>query len=924
MNTYNNAAKASRKFKLKILSSAILMALGTNMVYAQSSDTDITEEVVVYGIANSLKSAADFKRNSDVVVDSITAEDIGKFPDANIADSLQRVPGVQISRDRGGEGRFVSVRGLGSQFNMTTLNSRTLATDNAGRDFSFDVMPSELISQADVYKTSMASIQEGSIGGLISLKTRKPLDTPGLHVNGSLGGLYDEGTEQWGGQSSVVVSDSFHDDTLGVSLGVTYSQREWKADTYELLSAKKYVSVPANTDGNTEAVNAWMPDIPSFQHKFGERERVGVAGAIQFKPDDRIDTTVDFFYSNYKTPESSYSYNINFGTSSGIAVTDIAPWSTPSTTNDGVLIDHVVTGFTTEKSDLEIGNDTQERETDTYMIGWNTIFQATDDLKLDFDVAYSKAERPNEGDNLYTVAGLTPVSYTWNTSKSGVPKLGCTTTDGRNCWDATNDDIGIHFMELKGEQVSDEVVSLRFDGDYDFDLSGLDSVLEFGVTFSTREKDKDIYKSADGCAYCKSYTQKLDQVGINAVLPDPVRYDTGKDSGISYWPALDPYSLFAAARAFDRLEHQEGRFEEKLAPRLQDRESTLIEEEVLGAYTQLNLKSDTWNANAGLRWVQTDTTSSGHIQELVALEKISGSSNYSGTYGDSIPVTFDNTYDNLLPSASFNYEFSDNAILRTAVSQTITRPTISNLGPDLKWEINSGTPRVNFGGNPELKPIESTNYDMSFEWYDDNGMAASAAIYYKDISNWIFWGGEEVIYNLTVTEEGEPAMQQDVAFAAGKPFNGDSASLTGFELAFQQIFANGFGVQMNYTYADTESTTTVGDFKVEGELDGVSKNTYNLVGFYENDNFSTRLSYSYRDDYISAARGGDWANPKMNSDFATLDLSMSYNINENVSVYLEGQNLLEEYGQTYWGDTNATHYYEQYYRRFEIGARFKF
>jgi iron complex outermembrane recepter protein len=921
MTTENNP-RLPRRFGKSALTLAVGGLMVMSPVYAQTADE--TEEVIVTGIRSALQSATEFKKNSDVVVDSITAEDIGKFPDANIADSLQRVTGVQISRDRGGEGRFVSVRGLGSQFNMTTLNGRTLATDNAGRDFSFDVMPSELISQADVYKTSMASLQEGSIGGLISLHTRKPLDTPGLHINGSLGELYDEGTEKWGGQSSLVVSDSFMDDTLGASLGVTYSKRQWKADTYQLLSSKKYIAVPAGTAGNDADVNAWMPDIPSFQHKFGERERFGVAGALEFKPDERIDSTLDFFYSNYKTPERSYSYNINFGTSSGIAATELTPWNTPVATSDGLAIDYIATGFTTQKSDLEMGNDTQSRETDTYMIGWNTIFQATDALELEFDVAYSKAERPNNGDNLYTVAGISPVSYTWNTTSKGVPHLGCDIGDGRNCWDITSEEIGLHFMQASGEQVTDEVVSFRFDGDYDFEFNGLESTLEFGITYSTRDKLKEIYKSQDGCSYCKSYTQKPVQVGIDPRLPNDARFDIGADSGLTYWPALDPYALFAAARAFDRLEHAEGRFEAKLAPKLQERESTEIEEQVAGGYVQLDLKGEQWNANVGARWVQTDTTSSGHIQELLELKKIAGSSNYSGTYGDSIPVSFDNTYDNILPSATLNYDLQENLKLRAAVSQTITRPTISNLGPDLQWEINSGTPRVNFGGNPELKSIKADNYDVSVEWYGDDGISASAAVYYKDITDWIFWGGETVSYDLTVTEVGEPPVQQSVEFSAGKPFNGDAATLTGFELAFQQLFANGFGGQFNYTFADTTSTTTVGGVRVKGELDGVSQNTYNLVGFYENTSFSARLSYTYRDKYVAAARGGAWGNPLLNKDYGSLDLSVGYNINESISLYLEAQNLLEEYGHTYFGDVNSTNYYEQYARRFEIGARFKF
>ncbi len=923
-------------FSMTLLSAAIVAAMSSS-VYAQSNNNPISnsqvstsqvdelEDVVVYGIRNSLKTSADFKKNSAVVVDSITAEDIGKFPDANVADSLQRVTGIQISRDRGGEGRFVSVRGLGSQFNMTLLNGRTLATDNSGRDFSFDVMPSEAISGADIYKASMASLQEGSIGGLISLKTLKPLDNPGLHIKASAGQLYDDGTEKFSGQYSGIVSNSFMDDTLGASFGLTYSKRHWKADTYESFTERAIstADVDVDGDGNNDAVNAWAPDIITMQHKFGERERIGAVGALQFKPDERIDTTLDFFYSNYKTPERSYSYNINFGTASDFSYSALQPWSTPAE-DDGVPIDYIATGFSAGKANLEIGNDTQERETDTYMIGWNTIFQATDALELTMDLAYSKAERPNKGDNMYTVAGINEVAYEWQTTAKGVPMLDCMTPDGRACWDINNEDIAVHFMELKGEQVIDEAVSFRFDGDYDFNFMALDSKLEFGVTYSTREKDKAIYKTANGCSYCSSFNRRVSQVGITAVLPEAVNYDAGFDTGISYWPALDPYALFAALRSFDRIEGQEGRFETQIAPQLRERESTVIEEQVAGGYLQANVSGDQWNAIAGVRWVQTDTTSSGHIQDLKELQKIPGSSNYQGVYGDSIAVSEENTYDNFLPSININYDLQDNLKLRASASQTITRPTISQLGPDLNWEINSGTPRVSFGGNPALEPIKSNNYDLSLEWYGENGSSASVAGYYKDISNFIFWAGETLVYNITVTEEGAPPITEDVEFGSGRPYNGDTATLTGVELALQQLFDNGFGVQFNYTWADSTSNTTVGDVTIKGELDGVSTNTYNLMGFYETDSYSARLSYSYRDAYVAGARSGKWGNPLLNNDYASLDLSLSYDINDNVEIYLEAQNLLEEYNHRYYGDFAATKYYEQYSRRFELGARFSF
>jgi len=940
MTTETNHTISPRIFHKRTLALTIASVMAVSHAYAQDNGAE-PDEIIVTGIRASLQSAADFKKKSDVIVDSITAEDIGKFPDANVADSLQRVTGVQISRDRGGEGRYVSVRGLGSQFNMTTMNGRTLATDNAGRDFSFDVMPSELISQADVYKSSAANLEEGSIGGLISVKTRKPLDTPGLHIAGSVGAQYDGGTEKTNPQATLVVSDSFMDDTLGASFGVTYSDREWKATTYELLQAQRTATfTPTGGVNAGKVTQAWMPDIVSLQYKFGERERLGAAGALQFKPNEQIDTTLDFFYSNYKTPEGAYSFNINFGSvmpGSTIDIYDYRPWSTPSRG-----IDYELVKFSAV-TDLEMGNDSRVRETDTYMVGWNTIYQATDNLKLTFDIAASEADRPNKGDDLYTVSGmkgfkkdptdpkgvrnLPLVNYMWESTADGPPKINCTLTDGRSCGDITNADIDLHYMDLKGEQVNDKANSFHFDGDYSFEFMNLESHLQFGVAYSERTKDRDIYKGQDPCYYCfseiPSRSRNVAAVGVN-VVEGVVDYDTGKNTILNHWPKINPYKLFEAAQAYDNIEGKPGQFEKAIAPSLDKKRSTYIEENNTAAYVQGNIKGDTWNLVAGVRWISTDATSSGHISGINSIIQQSAS-NYNVIFTPDTPISEDSDYNKVLPSASFNWDLMENAKLRLAASQTITRPTFSQLGTDVQWEAGSGFPRINGGGNPNLKPITSNNYDVSFEWYE-GGLSASAAVYYKEITDWIFYGPADrtfVISNLSLLNS-LPEQNVSRTFRGVLPINGDEATLTGFELNVQKVFDNGFGIQANYTYADSEATTTANGITVKGELDGVSNNTYNVMGFYEKDAYSVRLSYSFRDKYVSQARGGNWGNPQFNKDFAGLDLSASYNINDNFSVYLEAQNLLEENGQTYWGDSYATHYYEQYYSRFEIGARFKF
>lgn len=879
--------------------------VGGSAIAQTTASTGSLEEVIVTGYRGSLERAAEIKQEAGAIVDAISAEDIGQFPDANIADSLQRVTGVQISRDRGGEARFVSIRGLGSQFNMTTLNGRVLATDNAGRDFSFDVMPSEALQSVSVYKTPMASLTEGSIGGLIEMKLLNPLTKSGFNVSGSLGGLYDESSEETTPRASVVVSDTFKDETVGAFLGLMYIKRDWRADTYESY-ARGTETTDSNGDGNRQDDvdgRGAFPGIGSYQIKSGERERVSAVAGLKFQPTERFNTAFDFFYSDFKTPENSYSYNYNFYSNDGwgrFQNATLEPWA-------GNGPDRwMITSFDLTNIPIEIGNDTKARRTETYMAGWNTTWQMNDRLSGTFDIAYSEADRPNHGKEIFTVAGYPSGNFRWS-ANGPVPQVQCTLADGRNCWDITNDQIGLHFMELKGESTNDTATSARLDFDYKMD-AGILSTLEFGAFYSDQEKDKQVDKTPQGCAYCDGFVTTLGSLGINAVVPFPSGgYGESTIGTTNRWPALEPYRLFEAAI----LARGQAYWDANLAPVPELRSSSNVQETISGAYVQANLAGERWDANVGVRYVNTDDTSSGHTQQLLALEPIPGSQNFRPTFSDVVPVGYDTSYDNWLPSANFTYRFADNLQLRASASQAITRPSFTNLGVDVSWEVNSPPPRLTRNGNPFLEPIESDSYDLSLEWYGSSGSSASAALFYKDITNFVTTAvvTQEIVgYEMDVTQ----------------PINGDTATIMGLELAVQQLWESGWGVQANYTYVDNDAKLTIDNEKVDTKLDGVSENTVNLSGFYEHNGISARLSYVYRDDYVDCGVCGPRLTPRTSAESAFLDFSGSYDVTDMFTIYLDVQNLTEESTHTYYMDERFTHYYEQFPRRYEAGVRVKF
>lgn len=867
-----------------------------------------SNEIVVTGVRASLERAARIKRNADVVADAISAEDIGKFPDANVADALQRITGVQISRTSGGEGRFVSIRGLGSQFNLTTFNGRVLATDNAGRDFSYDVLPAEALGSATVYKTPTAASIDGSIGGLVELTTIDPLARPGLNISGNVGGLYDEATGQVTPRFGATVSNTFADDTLGAFFGVYYYKRNWRSDTFESFarSTETVTEDGAGCFGCEGIGRAAFPGIVSYQVKNGPRERISTIGGVQWEPSDNLAIKVDAFYSRYDTPEDNVSYNINFYSNDGWARynnSTVVPWAGPGRNNS------LLTQFDIDNLPVELGTDTKARTVELWQVGWNSVWQATDNLEATLDVAYSQADRLNRGEDDYTVAGVTGAAYTYQLTNAA-PNITCVLPNGTSCFDISNDQIALHFMERKGETTHDQAISSRLDFDYRAgQIGATDVIAKFGAFYFNRQKTKDYYASPDGCGYC-GFTDTLGSVGVNAVVDFP--YSEGYRSGTigtdGRWPALSAAKLFEAAI----LARGEEYFNSTIAPVQQLRNSSFVDEDQYGGYLQFNVESTRLKANAGLRYVRTRDYVTGHTQQLLSLTPIPNSTNFTAVYSGVVPVSETNSYGNWLPSANVTYELRDNLQIRAALSKAITRPSFSQLGLDVNYEVNSPPPRVSQNGNPNLRATTANSLDLSIEWYGNQGSSASLAGFLKKIDGFITTGTFES------TIAGQPGQ-------ITLPINGDTADLKGIEAAFQHVFDFSLGASVNYTFVDSTARLTLLDgSEVERDLDGVARHTVNASTFYEKGPLSLRLSYNFRAAFVDSALGGPVSTPSTTDASHFVDFSGSVRINPFASVYLDVSNITQESFHRYALDKRYPLFYEQFSRRFEFGVRASF
>ena len=469
------------------------------------------QEIVVTGIRASLEKSLEIKKDASVVLDSINATELGRFPDADVADSLEHLPGITIDRTTGGEGIHVNVRGLGPQYNITTLNNRILASDDDSRDLAFDVLPSEVISGADVLKSTQASALEGSIGGTVNLRTASPFDNPGFH-----GGVHAEGNDNdmsklKGSKFSAFVSDTNDDKTLGFLLGAVHSDTKIRTDSLNAYNQNIYgpTTFPF-TDPNGAPIAA-TPCCITFGSIFDDKKRDAISGSLEWHPSSELKIVADGLWTHLNDPQIGYNESYYFAAPDSIGST----WSNP------VVKNGVVTGVQVNDFQPEMVNNTTDRVVTTSVFGLNAEWKPTDKLKFVGDVYHSTANRPEGGEDTFVTAGL--VSSTNNAPDtliltdlpnslpslnvlvppgqlglSTCPKGTASATNAGSCSYTAlmnsgalnnNNYWSTHYVGLNGYSVHDQITGFTLDGSYDVGANWFDKIL-FGAGFSNRAKDR--------------------------------------------------------------------------------------------------------------------------------------------------------------------------------------------------------------------------------------------------------------------------------------------------------------------------------------------------------------------------------------------------------------------------------------------------
>jgi TonB-dependent receptor len=882
----NNKLSFNKKTALSI---AITGILASGHVAAQGAEGDTptvvdkdVEVIAVTGIRSSLRSSMLDKKASNVVTDGIKAEDLGKFPDLNVAESLQRITGVAIDRS-GGEGQAVTIRGFGPQFNTVLVNGRQIATDSAGREFNFDVLAADQITGADIYKSNSATLQEGGIGGTVNVTTARPFDFGGLHVIGSVKGMYESLSEEVSPSASFLVSNTFNDDKLGVLFAITNQQR--KLQNNQILTAGwRGGQTISNPQDGVLYDNAYIPRNWDQVVDEQDRERTNASLVLQYAPSDDITITVDGLISKFEVDSS---------------VRDLASWFEPDRVGSAT-IDPETGTLLTFTQEVGLGNASGNPATDfvshtrnsrdvtNKAFGINVDWQVNESLKAKFDVSRSTAENDRAGNDRFNVVGIIN-SYSFDGTGS-VPTVQHDGFENGSLPDASL--ARLHYNEI-GNQFTDEdeITEIKADFEYVPDKGPVDRI-NFGAYRQEREKSSfQIFGSQ--CQFCGYGTEApLDEIDFEAY------------SASNYFPGLiDTFYSYDGDKMLDYLADQGFPVE----PTLQNNRYT-INEDITSLYMDFTIGFDLADmpvtVNMGARYSETDIEVAAVQSFISDVIPTSDATLFQNVFGPATDIQEGTSYSNLLPSFNVKLELQDNMILRFAAYDSITRPTMSQLSPATTFNEPRRQNLTASGGNPALKPFQSENWDISYEWYYNDANLFSFAVFSKEVDDFIVTLTGDETYDMTdrtgpdfacttCTDQTDAELNgSSEVYTVSRPQNGESATVTGYEIGVTHMFENGFGFIANATVVDSDISVD-GDTSQTFALEGLG-DSQNLVLFYEQDNWQARVAFNNREGFLRLVDNGFNGEPVNVETYGQWDISASYDINENFTIFAEGINITEE------------------------------
>jgi len=893
-------------------------AANANEVEAETASAGTDDNaIIVTGYQGSLLEAIDIKRETIGFSDSIVATDISDFPEQNLSEALQRLPGVTIERDRG-LGTRVNVRGLPSEYTFVSINKLATASGSGGRDVEFDIFASELIQTVTVHKSPVASDEEGGIAGSVAITTARPFDNPGLRVVGSLEGAYNTISEKVDPLFSVLASDTFGD--FGVLVSFASQQRTNRTDSNSGINFRPISRWTDRGDAQTDQAVAVLErdagivfdDLANddevnrvvFLDKVGDRvyfddqERYGLSGSIQYKPGDDFSLSFDGFLGSYNTDVDEYDA-AGYSASSRSTLDVIHDYDDTTLADNGITVLRDVSYTATQHEFLskEYLNRTDYRQFGGEL-NWTPGRWAINVLG-----GYSGAEKSIDSSNLKHVAYAPSRTRYTETGGETIP------SDDPNTIDMYNSPESYLFeaYETQRELIQDDKYAAQADVSRFFD--GVLDRINIGLRYTSKTNERQY-----GEEKLQGPTRgSTEYVNIRTLADSPLENVTDITGGKSYQARDLSWAQVSNdfARDFFRPDGFETPFD--------DAQYYKVQEDTWAAWAMADLAWDIGDVpvflNGGARYVSTQVSSEGFHQ----LQNPDGSTGYTPE-----PISSDGSYDKFLPAVNAHAELLPDLLLRAAASQTLIRPALT----DLAYKRTASWNNFRFSdGNPALEPTFADQWEVGLEYYLPGGGLLSASYFWKKIKGVITNQLTGTVPNVT-KYNANGTIDGVYEFEVYQPVNADgSFTVKGVELAAVLPFGmfvnalDGFGLNANYTVLDS-SLTGESDLGIDTSPIGLADNTYNVTLYWDKGPFAARASYNRKSEYVEYIQNNNY--PVYRDGYGQVDIAASYQVNPNFRVELQGINVTEEATTGYTMDPAFPTMYEFSGARYSFGVRAQF
>jgi TonB-dependent receptor len=945
-------------------SSALMLTVATPAIAQDDSPATPAPSdspIVVTGLRASLQRNLDEKREAPGVVDVISSEDIGKFPDSNVASAMQRLPGVSIQRSGArGQATGVTVRGFGGGFNDTLYDGRHISTASGGRAVDFTTVGADFVGQIRVLKTPDVELSTSAIGSTIDVQLPKPFDYPGLKVAAMAAGTLQSRDGNVRPRAGLLFSDTFADDRFGILADIAYTREDTKSNHVFIPGWIGAHFAPCQTgpinrtciptsdpnsaawaDPNNRKTDlTWFPQQVGAEQVTTRDERIDGRIALQWQPSDSVLVTLDDNYTRQKLTSNSYGYAAWFN---GDDLRNVQYAS------NGSVID-----FNQFGTPMDFNANHSRSINRTNQTGANLKWDATEHLKFEADGAYAKSVlnpgRNGIGDSMDIGYG----GYNGDPAGPFCSSGGCVSTilgaptgvtisgpsskflpvvhdvgPGNNLSQFLDTaQMGSHVIVRIDPYNTDTVKQAKLLGRWESD--------DFKLTFGGQYTDDKFYQEsastfANGVfASFAGYGTPSGRTG--GLWPLPAGAFDGSISTSHFIPGYDnsavapgfviydPYAIYSALEAAGH----------NTEPGFDPGSVLRVQEKTLAFFMKANFVTDIgtmpFHFNAGLREERTRLNVSAIGRSITALTVDPGDPTLiTPTFSASQDIVGKSHYSYLLPSVDMKLEVTPSLIFRLDASRTLTRPQLGALRPTVNFGSLRRGSLSGAGGNPNLKPYLSDNFDAGIEWYYAPNSYLALNGFYKHLTNFIVGGVHQQSYAGLI----DPFTGQDAVFNVNGQVNGPEADVRGLEIALQHVFGNsGFGVQANATLVDTNRKFPTDDTSGTAFAITGLANSANFVAFYDKGGFQIRAAVNWRDTYLlglGQGQGGTFgAEPVYVDKQLQVDASTSYDITDQISVFGEVTNINNSKYSTHGRFSNQPLDAWHYGRRFTAGVRFRF